>query len=44
MYSLNLIICGKIYIILIVKNVISGDKIRDEPQNKYELKGTLTIK
>lgn len=26
------------------KNVISGHKIRDEPENKRELKGTLTIK
>lgn len=42
--SLNQIIYEKIYIILSnFKNIISGHEIREKPQNKYELKGTLTI-
>lgn len=43
-HSLNQIIYEKIYIILSnFKDVISRHEIREKPQNKYELKGTLTI-
>lgn len=42
--SLKQIIYEKIYIILSnFKNIISGHEIREKPQNKCELKGTLTI-
>lgn len=43
-HSLNQIIYEKIYIILSnFKDIISRHEIREKPQNKYELKGTLTI-